>query len=167
MDTNFDVLHAATGNRFEDGKDIRLFKLIPSALVNKYMLTTSSIKYLEDVSHTHIVSLMSKLITGARDTDDFSIGFDRDRGRRQRELSNDKIIKGKHRVRIMLKDVFGFAEHQDKATYGLVYKLTITRNIDKSVLNGDNAIKNAKFKIIAVENYVAQYTPSIPQKAMF
>ena len=27
----------------------------------------------------------------------------------------------------MLKDVFGFAEHQEKATYGLGYKLTLTR----------------------------------------
>ena len=31
---------------------------------------------------------------------------------------NNKIIKGKYHVRIMLKDVFGFAEHQEKATYG-------------------------------------------------
>ena len=26
------------------------------------------------------------------------------------------------------KDIFGFAEHQEKATYGLGYKLIVTRN---------------------------------------
>ena len=34
----------------------------------------------------------------------------------------------------MLKYVFGFAELQDKDTYGFGYKLTLTRNIDDSVL---------------------------------
>ena len=32
------------------------------------------------------------------------------------------VIKGKYHVKIMLKDVFGFAEHQEKATYGVGYK---------------------------------------------
>ena len=50
---------------------------------------------------------MYKLITEARDTDDLSLGFDRDRARRQLELSNKKNQKGKHHVRIILKDVFG------------------------------------------------------------
>ena len=47
------------------------------------MLTTSSGRHLEDISNAHIVSLMYKLITSARGSDDLSIGFDRDRGRRQ------------------------------------------------------------------------------------
>ena len=48
----------------------------------------------------------------------------------------------------MLKDIFAFAEHQEKATYGLGYKLTLTRNTDNAVLNKDNAINKAKFKIL-------------------
>ena len=32
----------------------------------------------------------------------------------------------------MLKDVFGFAECQEKATYGLCYNLTLTRNNDEA-----------------------------------
>ena len=64
----------------------------------------------------------------------------------------------------MLKDVLGFAKHQGKATYGLGYKLKLTRNRDSSVLNKTNAINNAKIKFIACEWYVPQYTPSIPQK---
>ena len=45
----------------------------------------------------------------------------------------------------MLKDVFGFAEHQDKATYGSVYNLTFTRNSDNSLLNKANETNDAKF----------------------
>ena len=59
-----------------------------------------------------------------------SIGFDRDRNRRQRELTKNKTQKGKYHVRIYLKDVFGFAEYREKATYGLGYKLSLTRNTD-------------------------------------
>ena len=66
----------------------------------------------------------------------------------------------------MLKDVFGFAKHQEKATYGLGYKLTLTRNTDNAVLNKDNAINKAKIEIIAIEWYVPQYTPSFPQQAI-
>ena len=63
-----------------------------------------------------------------------SIGFDRDRNRR-RELTNNKNIKGKYHVTVMLEDIFGFAKHQEKATYGLVYKLNLTRKNDNAVLS--------------------------------
>ena len=33
----------------------------------------------------------------------------------------------------MLKDIFGFAENQEKGTYGLSYKLTLTRNSENAV----------------------------------
>ena len=77
------------------------------------------------------------------------------------------ITKGKYHVRIVLKDVFGFSEHQEKATYGLGYKLTLTRNTDNSVLNKDNAIHIGKVKINAIEWYVRHYTPSISNQAIF
>ena len=47
---------------------------------------------------------MSKLKTSARNTDDLFIGFRRDREGRKRELTNNKNIKGKYHVTIMLKD---------------------------------------------------------------
>ena len=154
LDLNFDVLGADNNNRYVDGNDIRLVNLGPIALFSNYKLTTSSGKHLEDINHAHIVSLMYKLTTSAKDTNDLSIGFDRDRNRRQREFTNNKNIKGKYHVRIYLKDVFGFALWQEKATYGLGYKLTLTRNSDNAVLNKDNAINNAKIKINAIEWYV-------------
>ena len=104
LDLNFDVLHAATKNRYIHGNHIRLVNLGPIALFSNYMLTTNSGKYLEDISHAHVVSLMYKLLTSKRRSDDLSIGFDRDRGKRQRELTHDKVVEGKYHVRIMLKD---------------------------------------------------------------
>ena len=44
----------------------------------------------------------------------------------------------------MLKDVFGFAEHQEKATFGLGYKLTLTRNKDEAVIDEVAGIDDAK-----------------------
>ena len=55
---NFDVLHAASNNRYEDNNDIRLVNLGPFALFNNYKLTTSSGRHLEDKNHSHIVSLL-------------------------------------------------------------------------------------------------------------
>ena len=95
-----------------------------------------------------------------------SIGFDRDRNRRQRELTNNKTQKGKYHIRIYLKDVFGFAEYQNKGTYGLGYKLTLTRNTVNAVLNKDNAINLVRIKINAIEWYVPHYTPSIQQQSI-
>ena len=166
IDLNSDVVHAATNNRYADGDDIRLVNLGPVALFSNYKLTTSSGKHLEDVSHAHIVSTIYKLITTAKGCDDLSMGFDQDRTKRRSELTNNKNIKEKYHVRIYLKDVFGFAEHQQKATYGLGYKLTLRRNSDNVVLNKGDAINLGKVKIIAIEWYVPHYTASMSQQAL-
>ena len=75
LDLNFDVLHAATNNRYVDGNDIRLVNLGPIALFSNYILTTSSGKHIKDVSHAHVVSLMYKLLTSAKGSVDLSTGF--------------------------------------------------------------------------------------------
>ena len=160
LDLNFDVLHAATNNRYADGNDIRLVNLGPVALFSKYKLTTSSGKHLENIDHAHIVSVMYKLLTSSRRSDDLSTGLDRDRGRRQRESTNNKCHKGKYHVRIHLKDIFGFAEYQEKGTYELGYKLTLTRNTDNAVLNKGNG----KMEINAFGWYILHYTPRITQE---
>ena len=109
---------------------------------------------------------MYKLLTSSKGSDDLSIGFDRDHNRRQRELTNNKTQERKYHIRIYLKDIFGFAEYQDKGTYGLGYKLTLTRNTDNAVLNKDNVIANGGIKINAIEWYVPHYTPSMQQQAI-
>ena len=82
LDLNFDALHAATNNRYVDGDDIWLINLALIALNNNFQLTAGSGKHLENIDHAHIVSLMYKLLTSNRRSDDLSIGFDRDRNRR-------------------------------------------------------------------------------------
>ena len=109
---------------------------------------------------------MYKLLTSSKGSDDLSIGFDRGRKLRQGELTNNKTQKGKYHVRIYLKDVFGFAEYQEKGTYGLGYKLTMTRNTDNAVLNKANATNNGKIKIIGRKWYVPHYTPSMQQQSI-
>ena len=103
---NFDVLNAATSNRYVDADDIWLSNLAAIVLYSNFKLTTSSGKHLENIDHAHIVSFMYKLLTWSRGSDDLSIGFDRDRSRRKQELTNNKNIKGKYHMRIYLKDVF-------------------------------------------------------------
>ena len=92
---NFEVIKKAVNSRYANGNDIRLVNLGLIALFSNSKLTTSSGKHLEDISHAHIVSLMYKLVFSAEDIDDLSIGFDRDRGRRRQELTNNKNIKRK------------------------------------------------------------------------
>ena len=142
----FDVIKAATDNRYADADDIRLVILAPIALFSNYKLKTSSGKHLENIDHAHIVSLMYKLLTSSKDSGDLCIGFDRSRDRRKRRLTNNKKNKGKNHTRFYLKDVFCFAGHQETVTGGLVYKLTLTRNTDNAVLNKDNATALGKNK---------------------
>ena len=101
LELNFDVLHAVNYNRYVNANDIRLVILGPIALFSNYKLTTSSGKHLEEISHAHIVSLMYNLLTSIKDGDDLSIGFDRNRGRRKNELTNNKIVK----VNIILESI--------------------------------------------------------------
>ena len=75
-----------------------------------------------------------------------SSGFDRDRYRRRRELTNEKNIRGKYHVRVYLKEIFGFAEHQEKCTNGLGCKLILIQNSDSAVLKTDTAYKMLKLK---------------------
>ena len=69
-------------------------------------------------------------------------------------------------MRIYLKDIFGFTEHQEKATYGLGYKLTLTRNSDNAVLNETNATAIGKIKINSIEWYLPYYTASLKEQGI-
>ena len=162
----FEVIKKADNSRYGNGIDIRIVNLGPIALFSNFTLTTSSGKHLEDITHSHIASLMYKLITRSKNSDDLSIGFDRRRNRRKDELALNKNIKAKYHLRIMLKDVFGFAEHQEKATYGPGYKLTIKRNEEESVIDETVGIADARIEIDHIHWYVPHYTPSIQQESM-
>ena len=166
LDLNFEVIKNADNSKYGNGNDIKLVNLGPIALFSTFKLTTSSGKHLEDVSHAHFVSLRYKLITSSKGSDDLSIGFDRSSARRREEITTNRNVKGKFHIRIMLKDVFGLAEGQKKATYGLGYKLTLTRNKDEAVIDKVAGIAEARIKIDHIHWYVPQYTPSMSQQAI-
>ena len=166
LDLNFEVIKKADNSRYANGNDIRLDNLGVIDLFSYFISTTSSGKHLEDISHAHIVSLMYKLLPSSSGSDDVSIGFDRDEGKRKDELAVNKNIKGKYHLRIMLKDDFRFAEHQEKATYGLSYKLSLSRNKDEAVLDKAVGIADARIKLNHLHWYVSHYTPSIQQQGI-
>ena len=177
LGSNFEFIKKADISRYLNGNDIRLLNLGPIAFFSKFKLTTSSGNHLKDLSHALIVSCicfyicfyivyMYKLLTSSRGDDDMSVGFDRDRNRRRDELTYNKSIKGIYHLRIMLKDVFGFAEYQEKPTYGLGYKLTLTRNKDEAVSDKAEGIVDARIKIDHIHWYVPHYAPSIQQQGI-
>ena len=159
LDLNFEVIKKADDSGYANGNDVKLVNLGPNALFRNFKLTTSSGKDLEDISHAHVVSLMYNLITSNKGSDDLSIGFDRSSARRRAEMTNNRNAKGRFLLRIMLKDVFGFAEHQEKSTYGLGYEQTLTRNKDEAVLDKVAGIADARIKIDRIHWYVPHYIP--------
>ena len=165
MVLNFKVIKNADNGRYGDGHDIRLVILRPKALFSGFKLTTSSGKHLEDVVHTHIISLRYKLKSTAKVINHLSLGFGQSRNRRRDELTSNENTKSKYHFRTKLKGVFGFAQHQEKATYGLGYKKPLTRNKDDAVIDKGAGIPDARIKLDHIYWYVPHYIPSIQQQS--
>ena len=142
--------------------------MVPIALFSLDKLTSCSGKHLEEVSQADVVFLMYELKTSAKSTDELCTGFDHDCAKRQHELADNKNVNGKYRVRIMLKDVFCFAEHEEKAMYGLRYKLTLTgiNNNDLSNNAVAPAVVDAKIVVSSIDWYVPHYTLSREQQTI-
>ena len=66
----------------------------------------------------------------------------------------------------MHKDIFSFAEHHEKDTYGLGYKLTKTRNKVETILDKAVGIADARLKIDHRHWCVPHYTPFIPEQVI-
>ena len=58
LDLSFEVIKRADNSRYANDNDIRLVNWSPIALFSNFKLRTSSGKHLEDINHSHIVSLM-------------------------------------------------------------------------------------------------------------
>ena len=141
-----------------------------------YILNTSpSGKEIEENGNAHVVYSTYKIISSSRDSDDSSIDFHRSIDARERKLTNNETTKGNYHVRNYLKDVSCFAEHQDKCTYGLGYKLTSQKSSDNHVLShpagANGAANHALAGVVTIDDislYVPQYTPIISnQRLMF
>ena len=163
LELNFDVIKASTTDRYVDADDIRLVNLGAIALFSIYKLVTHPSKHLEEVTNAHPACLIYKVITSSKDSDDLCIGFDRDRGRRKNELTNNKNIKGKTPTRNYLKNIFGYAECQEKGTYGLGFRFILTRNTDNAVLNKGSAITSGRVEINSLDWYIPRYTVNLEE----
>ena len=65
----------------------------------------------------------------------------------------------------MFKNVFGFAEHQEKAaTYGLEYQIFSTTNSNTAVMNKAPGIADAKIVFRSINWFVPHYTPALEQQ---
>ena len=91
-------------------------------------------------------------------------GFDLNRNRRRDEMTNDKNVKGKYFLRIMLEDVFGFIQCQEKASYGLGFILTLTKSKDQAVIDRAAGIADARTKIDHIHWYVLHFIQSLSQQ---
>ena len=127
-------------------------------------MTTPSKKHLGDISHAHKGFLLSELKTSAKYVNDLAVGFDRYCNRRLDELTDKKNIKGKYHLTILLEVVFGFAEHQTKATYGLGYKLPLTSFNKEAITDKTVGIAEARNKIDLIHWYAPHFTLSIQQQ---
>ena len=102
--------------------------------------------------------MMVRVATNVNDT---TIAFNKRRNR----LINDNPEKGTLFLTIPLSEIFGFALHQDKITYGLGFSLSLKR------ANNDNAIYRtigdaSKIVIKDIALYVLHYTTSIENKLL-
>ena len=94
LELDFSVPHRAGAHaRFADGDQIRLVNLGPIILFNKFRLTSSSGKEIEEIDNALVICLMYKLISSSRDSDDLSFGFHRSTDAREDELTNNKKLK--------------------------------------------------------------------------
>ena len=66
LDSIFKAIKKSDNNKHDEGNDIKLINLGPIALFSIFKLTTSSGRHIEDISQTHIVYLLSNLITSSR-----------------------------------------------------------------------------------------------------
>ena len=104
---------------------------------------------------------MYEILTSTRDADDLSIGLDRDRNKKQRELANNKNIKRKCSLGTSLKVIFGFADYQEKLLSDSVTNYHLQKNTDNGILKKDNAANIGIFKTKALEWCVPHYSPSV------
>ena len=154
-------------SRYATGNDIKLVDTGPIALFSNFKLTTSSAKQLEYIIHAHIEPFRYKLLTSSKDSDDLSFHFDLDRNRKQNQITKDKVIKRKYHVRIMLMDVSGFAQNQEKITFGMGYKKTLTRKKVDTALQKAVDIADARIESDHILWYIPHCISSTQQQGLF
>ena len=65
----------------------------------------------------------------------WSLGFHKKKLKLANENKKNQKTKENHQLTVCVEDIFGLAEHQENATYGLGYKQTLKRNNSIIVLS--------------------------------
>ena len=92
-------------------------------------------------------------------------GFEENTTIRRQELTNNKTEKGTFFVRIKLKDLFGFADHEN-ITYGLGYTLILKRDNNNDVVFRTNGVNAAKVVVNDISWYIPHYVPSLENQQL-
>ena len=129
-------------NTYGDAKNLGLVNLEPSTFFSDYNLPFSTGEQSETSTNAHIICFLYNLLTNGKHRDDSSIGLHHSAAEKLIEFLDYKHVntRGKVYVRISSINVFGFAEHQKKATFGLGYILTMegnNANLSVHALAGD------------------------------
>ena len=98
----------------------------------------------------------------------WSLGFHEKTGTRERESIENQKTKENYQLTVCVEDIFGFAEHQENATYGLGYKLTLKRNSKITVLSHepgagvDDTPRTAAYRALEGRIFISDLSWYIP-----
>ena len=129
-------------------------------------MTSSSRKEMDENDNAHVNCLLYKLISGSRDNDDLSIGFQWSIKAREREMTNNKTITGKYHVRIYLNGFFSFAEYHDLCIYVLRYKLILNRGSDNHVMSHPAGANGAANLALAGRIFIEDKSLYVPHNTL-
>ena len=98
--------------------------------------------------------------------------FHRNFATRVEEIFHNKSFKGNYNLRIQLKLVSGFAEHDEKAIYGWGYNLSLQKDSDnhgsRHIAGTDAGNRVFAESLILFDNscYFQDYTPNVSQQKL-
>ena len=159
------LIRQDNSKRFSAAENTKLAKLEPIALFCENELSNRNEKEKLYVDHANIACSMYKLLTTPRGHHDSSIRFARDILERAEKRITMKRIRGKFHNTILIKDVFGFAEHQQYATFGLSYKLTLKTKNNYTVLSRNVGTVDGQIAIF-LTFYVLHCTRNVIQQGL-
>ena len=79
-------------------------------------------------------------------------------------LGTNKVSRSELHAKILIEDVFGFAENQVKATYGLGFEITMYRKIGSAILSRNAATPDSGATMHAINWFVSLCTPNENQQ---
>ena len=121
---------ASPGNVYSYAEYVGSVKLFLMAVFSKFKLNSSSRKEIEKIENAHF-ACFCKFLKSSKDSDELSIDFHPSIEISKREITHNRRIEDNYQFTNYLKAVLSFAGYQEKATYGLGYKITLQKKCYK------------------------------------